>query len=135
MYETKPTEFKDDLDKLADRMAEIGDQIKELTKAQDEIKEEIVGVMRENDLKTWSFEKRKLSYQSRINYKGWDMQNVKDKVGEDNFSDVTRVSIRTPALRDKLLDSGMEEKEVEDFFDSVAERSESKWVVFRANKD
>ena len=135
MHEVKPTQFKDDLDKLADRMAEIGDQIKELTKAQDEIKEEIVGVMRENDLKTWSFEKGKLSYQSRINYKGWDMQNVKDKVGEDNFSDVTRVSIRTPALRDKLLDSGMEEKEVEDFFDSVAERSESKWVVFRANKD
>ena len=128
-------EFKEDLDKLAEKMADIGQQIKDLSQSQDEIKEEILEVMKTNELKTWSFGKGKISHQSRINYKGWNIEDVKDKVGEGNFSDVTRVSVRTPALRDKLLDLGMEEEDVYDFFDNAAERSESEWVVFRANKD
>ena len=135
MYETAPTEFREDLDKLAHRMAEIGEQIKELTTFQDEIKEKIVEVMKEKQIKTWSFSSGKLSYQHRINYKEWNLQNVKDKVGENNFSEVTRISIRTPALREKLLNSGMGENEVEMFFNEVAEKSESEWVVFRPNKD
>ena len=35
-------EFKEDLDKLAEKMADIGQQIKDLSQSQDEIKEEIL---------------------------------------------------------------------------------------------
>jgi len=128
-------EFKEDLDNLAEKMADVGQQIKDLYQIQDEIKEGILKLMKTNELKTWSFGKGKISHQSRINYKDWNIKEVKEKVGEGNFSDVTRVSVRTPALRDKLLDLGMEEEEVYDFFDNVAEKSESEWVVFRGNKD
>ena len=119
------------LDRLSNELVTLVARRKELIQQEDEIKREIMEELKNNDLTIWAFEQGKVSRQSRTIYKDWNLDSIRSKVGESNFPEVTKTTVKVSALRDKLEDMGIKEEAVEEFFSTAATRSESEWVMYR----
>ena len=119
------------LDRLSNELATLVSKRKEIVRQEDDIKERIIEELKNNDRESWTFDQGRVTRYSRVSYRDWDLETVKEKVGETRFPEVTRTTVRFSSLREKLEEMGVGEEEAEEFYSSAATRSESEWVVYR----
>jgi hypothetical protein len=126
-------ELQSALDSMANELAVLVEQRKNIEAQESEIKQKMMETMKENNLTIWAFEKGKIAHQSRTSYSEWDFSAVKSKIGEHQFDEV--VNIRVGELRKKLTDIGIEPDGHDAYLATVATPKESEWVVFRQKSD
>ncbi len=126
-------ELQSALDSMANELAVLVEQRKNIQSQESEIKQKMMETMKENNLTIWAFEKGKIAHQSRTSYSEWDLSAVKSKIGEHQFDEV--VNIRVGELRKKLTTVGIEPEEHDAYLATVATPKESEWVVLRQKSD
>ena len=126
-------ELQSALDSMANELAVLVEQRKNIEAQESEIKQKMMETMKENNLTIWAFEKGKIAHHSRINYSEWDLSAIKSKIGEHQFDEV--VNIRVGELRKKLTAIGIEPEGHDSYLATIATPKESEWVVFRQKSD
>jgi len=126
-------ELQSALDSMANELAVLVEQRKNIQSQESEIKQKMMETMKENNLTIWAFENGKIAYQSRISYGEWNLSAVKSKIGEHQFDEV--VNIRVGELRKKLTAVGIEPDGHDAYLATVATPKESEWVVLRQKSD
>ena len=126
-------ELQSALDSMANELAVLVEQRKNIQSQESEIKQKMMETMKENNLTIWAFEKGKIAHQSRTSYSEWDLSAVKSKIGEHQFDEV--VNIRVGELRKKLTAVGIEPDGHDTYLATVATPKESEWVVLRQKND
>ena len=126
-------ELQSALDSMANELAVLVEQRKNIQSQESEIKQKMMETMKENNLTIWAFENGKIAYQSRTSYSEWDLSAVKSKIGDHQFDEV--VNIRVGELRKKLTTVGIEPEEHDAYLATVATPKESEWVVLRQKND
>ena len=101
-------ELQSALDSMANELAVLVEQRKNIQSQESEIKQKMMETMKENNLTIWAFENGKIAYQSRTSYSEWNLSAVKSKIGEHQF-DAYLATVATP--------------------------KESEWVVLRQKSD
>jgi hypothetical protein len=119
------------LTSLSKELASLVARRKEITQQEDEVKRQIMEELELNNLTVWSIDEGRVASQSRITYKDWDLDAIRQRVGEYNFPEVTNTTVKVSALRSTLENMGVGDEEAALFFSTAATQSESKWVVFR----
>ena len=122
-------DLQEELDNMANELANLVEQRKNIESQESEIKIKMMGAMKQNNISVWAFEKGKVAHQSRISYSEWDMSAIKSKIGEHLFDEV--VNIKVGELKKKLTAIGIEPDQHDIYLSSIATPKESEWVVLR----